>query len=165
MKVLLLLGITLTSLPLIAQKELAVNGMNLRYEVIQDSIYAFLSAPTKGWMMIGFNSKNSVEDADFKFFNIESNVMNTSDRVNIGGRNYPPDEDLRGVNNIRVVSGQENSSGTAIHFVIPLKTKDRNDFQHYLNQSFWLILAYSEEDDFQHHSRMRKHLPFLWESK
>lgn len=163
MKLIPTLLFVLISIYTSAQKKLNVGGMTFRYEIIQDSIYGFVSAPMKGWILIGFNSEPNLEGADLKFFKIENNIVESSDRKNIGGRNYPADNDLGGENNIRVLDGKENTTGTSFHFAFPLLTKDRNDFQHSLKKSFWLILAYSESDDLQHHSRMRKHLPFSWE--
>lgn len=153
----------LLSLQSYAQQEVNIGGMNFRYEIIHDSIYGFLSAPTRGWIMIGFNSKNSVEGADFKFFRMVNGTVEVSDRKNIGNRTYPSDVTLGGKNNVRVLKGAETVNRTSIYFVFPFQTKDVNDFQHRLNESFWLILAYSQDDDFLHHSRMRKHLPFSWE--
>jgi len=139
--------------------------MVFRYEIADDSIECFLSAPTTGWLMLGFNNLNSTSSADFKFFHILSGVGYSSDRINIGGRNYPEDTSLRGENNITLRFSRETKSQSMVSFSIPLTTNDSNDFQHNLNQPFWLILAYSSEDDFLHHSRMRKHLPFKWEPK
>ena len=42
-----------------------------------------------------------------------------------------------------------------------MNSKDSNDFVHELGKEAWLILAYSVDDDFGHHSRVRKHIPFI----
>ncbi|MBL4710633.1 MAG: hypothetical protein JKY48_19580 [Flavobacteriales bacterium] len=163
MKFLLKLICIFFSIQLPAQREINVGEMNFQYEIIQDSIYVFLNAPTKGWIMLGFNSNATINGADLKFFKVENNIPLTSDRKNTGGRNYPSDTELGGENNIRIIQGIETIYGTSFYFILPLQTGDQNDFQFEEKEAFWLILAYSEEDDFQHHSRMRKHLPFSWE--
>jgi len=163
MKSIKLLFFILLSIQVYAQKEVKINGMLFQYEIKEDSLYGFLSAPTMGWLMIGFNDKNTTSGADFKFFAVIDQTNVASDRKNIEGRNYPSDMKLGGKNNIKLIEGEENQNGTEISFVLPLQTGDTNDFQHEMGKPFWLILAYSAEDDFNHHSRMRKHLPFKWE--
>lgn len=146
-----------------AQKEIEANQMILRYEIIGDSIYGFISAPTTGWILIGFNDQNTVNKADLKFFSVVNGKAMVSDHKNLGFRDYPADSTLGGANEIRIIYHSERENQTGFLFALPLRTDDSNDFQHTVDQSFWLILAYSEEDDFKHHSMMRKHLPFIWE--
>lgn len=164
MKNLILTLFTFLSLTITAQVELKQGEMIFRYEIIKDSIFCFLSAPTNGWIMVGFNSDNSTQLADFKFFAIKNRKIIAEDRKNIGGRNYPTDESLDGENNLRVYSGIEVNGITQISFAIPLISNDPNDYQFNLNQQFYLILAYSREDDFEHHSIYRKHIKYKWQS-
>lgn len=158
-----LLSILLLPLFSFAQHEVLVGELLLRYEVIEDSVFCFMTAPTRGWIMMGFNHKNSLSGADFKFFSVENGQAIYSDQKNIGGRKYLPDQKLNGSNNITLHSAIEKKNRTSISFSIPLKSNDPNDYQHDTKTTFWLILAYSAEDDFKHHSLFRKHLPFQWE--
>ncbi len=146
-----------------AQQELQVESMTFKYSCYEDSIFCFVTAPTKGWIMVGFNDKNSLIGADFKFFSVHEGKAINSDQKNKGGRNYFPDNELEGSNDIHLLYGTETKEKTSISFSIPLRNNDHNDYQHKTKAPFWLILAYSVDDDFQHHSIFRKHLPFQWE--
>ena len=150
------------SLNSLCQNEIKAASMVFRYELFEDSIYCFLSAPTKGWIMVGFNSINSTENADFKFFSVRKGKCLAEDRINIGGRNYPLDDFNNGQQNINVNYGKEKNNTTLVSFNLPLRTRDHNDFQHQFDKPFYLILSYSQEDDFQHHSIFRKHIIHKW---
>ena len=147
-----------------SQNEININKLHFKYEIQKDSIYCFLSAPTKGWVMLGFNDTKSISNADLKFFAVVNHNTIIADHKNIGARNYRNDTLLKGRNDIHLIKGIETKEETQVHFIIPLKSKDPNDFQHEISKPFWLILAYSTKDDFMHHSIFRKHLPLQWES-
>jgi len=142
---------------LLGQSEVEAGGMHFRYEVKDDSLICFISSPSLGWAMIGLNSKNTTEYADFKFFAVKDHKVIISDNKNIGERNYPKDTDLKGQQNIKLLEGKEVAGSSQFYFSIPLKSKDKNDYQIEFDIPFYLILAYSESDDFEHHSRVREH--------
>lgn len=153
----------LISYKVYSQREVKTGQLLFTYEIVGDSLHCFLSAPTQGWLLVGFNTENSTQQADFKFFAITETGLNYADYKNTDRRNYVPDTSLQGENNIRIHYYKENKTGSSVLFSIPLKTMDSNDFQHDIHKKFWLILAYSVADDFQHHSIHRKHLPMQWE--
>ncbi len=158
---------TLILLPLClkAQSEIEANGLLFKYKNVGDSLFCFISAPSKGWAMVGFNSENTTEKADLKFFAVKNSTTTYLDCKNIGERNYPSDNKLNGEQNIRLIEGIEKNNSSQFHFAIPLKTNDKNDFRIESDVPFYLILAYSVSDDFQHHSIMRKHFRIVIPSK
>jgi hypothetical protein len=52
-------------------------------------------------------------------------------------------------------TGREEGNHTTIGFVLPLEKQDKFSHQLVPGQFLWLLLAYSQEDDFEHHSMMR----------
>lgn len=146
----------------IAQPDLETGGMKMSYRIENDSIRIELYAPTTGWLAIGFHTRNEIVGADLKMLRIVGNRPEAEDRKTRRVGYYPSDTEFGGENNIEIISGVQDKFGTKVTFRIPLNSGDTNDFIHHPGEDFWMILAYSASPDFEHHSRMRKHLLFKW---
>ena len=149
---------------LMAQQQVEAGGMIFTAKLVGQRIEIQLEAPTEGWLAVGFNSENNIVGSDLLQFRIEENgdVYAEDQYVTAAGK-HPRDIDLGGTDHIQVLSGKQWEGKTKVHFSIPFESGDQFDFQHELGKDFWLILAYSRERDFDHHSIMRKHLAFRWE--
>ena len=159
----LLLSLLLTvSCNVPAQNSIEIGAMEMDWQWEEDSIWVQLTAPTDGWLAIGFNSKNDIVGADLLMFSVQNKQLITSDQYVTGAGVHPEDQALGGQNNIRLISGNEQGNKTLVRFKIPTKGDSKLDFAHTPDAPFWLILAYSLEDDFEHHSIMRKHQLFKW---
>ncbi len=145
---------------LCAQQAIEVSQMSFTYTIEQDSLHGTLKAPTKGWVGVGFNSKNDIVGSDLLLFRVVSGKVEGLDMYVKSFGNPLQDSENGGRNSVKLKEGSESEKSTQISFSIPLNSKDPNDFVHIPGQKSWLILAYSVEDDFGHHSRVRKHLPF-----
>lgn len=141
-----------------------VQGMNMSYVIQQDSILITLKASTPGWLGIGFNDQNNIVGSDLLLFHVLDQQVEGVDLYVEGFGNPKKDTELSGMNSLRLINGFEKNGETQVTFIIALQSADPLDFQHELNKEFWLILAYSNHDEFDHHSRMRKHLKFRFES-
>ena len=159
MIVLLLLGFWLN-----AQKGVNLNGMTFNYEILEDShIEISLEAPTKGWVGVGFNDHNDIVGSDLYLFHVVGQEAEALDMKVVGLGNPKIDSQLGGTHSVAVLKGQEVDGRTKVTFRLPFPSSDPYDFRHELGKQFWLILAYSTHDEFDHHSRMRKHIPFTLE--
>ncbi|WP_435623536.1 DOMON domain-containing protein [Flagellimonas sp.] len=146
---------------LYGQQVSKVSDISFTYDVVRDSLVCKLEAPTNGWVGVGFNNKNSIVGSDLLLFNIIAGTASCTDLFVKGVGNPVQDEKNGGKNTITILDGAERNTYTSITFSIPLDSGDRNDFVHQLDGQAWLILAYSVDDDFEHHSRVRKHIPFV----
>lgn len=146
---------------LYGQQTAKASGISFTYEVLGDDLKCTLSAPTNGWIGVGFNSKNSIVGSDLLLFNSVDGTFSSTDLFVKGAGNAVRDIDNGGKNTITLINGTESNSHTTITFSIPLDSGDTNDFVHKVKKEAWLILAYSVDDDFEHHSRVRKHIPFV----
>lgn len=158
--IVIFLAITIPICTLWAQGEVTVNDMKFRYEIQAKVIEITLEAPTLGWVGVGFNDRNSIEKSDLLLFHVIDDQVESLDMHVIGFGNPKKDQSLGGTNDIKVLSGKEEGQSTSVTFSLPFPSKDTFDFQHQLDKEFWLILAYSTHDEFDHHSRMRKHILF-----
>lgn len=131
--------------------------MECYYEIQQDRLHFHLTAPTEGWLAVGFNDENNIVGADLLMFSIKGDSVQFEDQFVLAAGKHPEDKACGGESNIIVESAKEASGRTSVAFSIPLNSGDKLDFIHRVGQDFWLILAYSVSDDFDHHSIMRKH--------
>ncbi len=146
-----------------AQKTITAGGISFTYTIQEDKLECTLEAKTNGWIGVGFNDKNSIVNSDLLLFNIINGSASATDLYVKGIGNPVKDSSLGGSNTIELLDSIEKNGITRVMFSIPLESGDPFDFTHRLNKSYWLILAFSIEDDFSHHSRVRKHVPFKLE--
>ena len=165
MKLLKVLAFLFFPFALMAQGgSLNMHGMELSYALRGDSVDITLSAPTRGWIGIGFNDQNSIVKSDLLLFHVVNGRTESVDMYVVGAGNPKKDIASGGQHSARVKKGQENRSKTTVHFSIALRSRDPYDYQHQLAEDFWLILAYSTHDEFAHHSRMRKHVKYRFKN-
>lgn len=148
---------------LMGQQTISTNGIFFAYQIEDDRLNCTLKAETKGWIGIGFNSRNSIVGSDLLLFNIVDGKPSSTDLFVKSAGNPKKDTELGGKNSIKILDSKETGNTSMVQFSIALNSGDPYDFKHKVNQEFWLILAYSMDDDFEHHSRVRKHVPFTLE--
>lgn len=161
----LILILLMVPIVLLAQRgPIHVNGMEMTYQVTDDSITILLMAPTSGWVGIGFNSEDNILGSDLLLFHVKGDQIHGKDMFVKGFGDPREDNSLQGSDSFRILSGSETVQQTQVQFRIPINNQDPFDFKHTLSKSFWLILAFSTHDEFDHHSHMRRHIPFVFES-
>jgi hypothetical protein len=139
-----------------------LGNMDCTYEIKKDRLQIILSAPTEGWLAVGFNNQNSIKGADLLMFCVKGDEVIFEDQFVHAAGKHPEDSLCGGESNIRMESAAEESGRTIVEFSIPLSSGDKFGFVHQTGQDFWLILTYSVSDDFDHHSIMRKHIKTRW---
>ncbi|MEM0933973.1 MAG: DOMON domain-containing protein [Bacteroidota bacterium] len=142
------------------QQTVGTNGIKFSYTIKSDSLFCTLKAETQGWLGIGFNFKNSIVGSDLLLFNHVNGIPSCRDMYVKSFGNPKRDVDLGGACSIRVLGSEENNHSTTVRFSIPMQSDDPFDFNHTQKKEYWLILAYAVADEFEHHSRVRKHIPF-----
>ena len=148
----------LASLPGISQKSVEVGGMDISWRYIDNYIEFKLSAPNDGWVALGFNQKNDIKDTHLLMFSINGDrqdfqelyVQEAGNPVQIS-KIFDKSTDI-------VYSCEEENKKTSVLFRIALNTYPEFSASLKEGTEIWLICAYSEEDDFEHHSMMRKHV-------
>ncbi|MGB0521392.1 MAG: DOMON domain-containing protein [Flammeovirgaceae bacterium] len=136
---------------------LAVEKMNIEWEREADLIHFKLTAPTTGWLAVGFNDKNDILHADLKMLRVKHGKTEGLDLYVVGFGNPKPDDTLGGTNSLLRLSGSEQKNQTRISFSIQLDDEHYSDGKLNFSKPIWFIAAYSVSDDFGHHSIMRRH--------
>jgi len=147
-----------------ADNPLTVDGITLQYYLYPDSIEIQLSAPTKGWVAVGFHSENQLVGSDLLMFSVQHGQIVYQDQYIRNWNDHPQDSILGGRNNISIIGYLEDEGSTSVKFKIPINSGDAYDKAHQFDQDFWLLLAYSVEDDFGHHSITRKQIRYRFTS-
>lgn len=138
-------------------KRIEVNGMTVDWEHRKGRVFFTLSAPTEGWLVLGFNDKDDISGTNLLFGRVQSGKVEVADHYTIAAGNHKPTEKVGGVAVFQDVSGEEKAGKTTVSFSMPVKAADAFHFDLTEGTARWFICAFSSEDDFYHHSRMREH--------
>lgn len=131
------------------------NCMKVSWQFEGDEILFELEAPSTGWLAIGFNETSALPETYLLMACIAKGKPKAREFKTISPGDYRPIVDLGGEASIKHVEGQESPQKTTIRVKIPQRVND--GFHKALTKgSKWsLLLAFSREDDFKHHSMMR----------
>ncbi len=136
-------------------KSIKKNDLSVSWYYNEDRIFFEMSAPTNGWLAIGFNSKESIEGTYLIMGNVIKDKANVVEHYTISPGNYKPLTDLNMTVQIKDIQGIEKDNTTKLKFSLPIESFSKYQRPLSKDTAYVLWLAYSQEDDFQHHSMMR----------
>jgi hypothetical protein len=161
-KIVLVLAITLSSVLVISSlnaqdkmKKIEKNGMIVQWHFSVDRIYFEISAPTNGWVTIGFNEHDETTNAYLLMGRVVNGKADVVEHYTKSPGNYSPITDYGIASRVLDVEGSEGKATTSISFSIPVLPGCKYHKDLSQGKELVLILAYSQQDDFQHHSIMR----------
>lgn len=136
-------------------KVIQKNGMTVQWEYKNSRIFIEMSAPTEGWVTIGFNSSENITGNYLLMGRVVEGRAEVVEHSTLSPGNYQSFEKLKVKNSVADVAGIEKNGNTTLQFSLPKISG--NEYAKNLEQGkeYVLLLAYSREDDFQHHSVMR----------
>ena len=129
------------------QHSLNAGKMTFSWSVDSDQLSAKVSAPTTGWVAVGFNPSSKMKDANIIIGYVKKGKVTISDDFGIAATQHKSDTKVGGQNNVTVVGGSEEGNTTVIEFAIPLNSGDQKDGALDLNGDTVVILAYGEGRD------------------
>jgi hypothetical protein len=130
-------------------QEVVAEGVTLQWRTDDDYVYINLMAPTTGWVAVGFDPVNAMQDA-----NIIIGYVNSSGEVNIrddygtSPGSHAADTSLGGADHVMDHYGMDDGSMTMLHFKIPLDSGDEYDKMLMPGNTYDVILAYGSADNF-----------------
>ena len=139
-------------------KHISVKGMEIKWSLVKDTLEFEVFAPTQGWVAIGFNTSNNIVGANLVMGASKNNKSIFEDQYVISTGVHKEIKLLGGTTAISNLICTENASGTTMKFNIPQKQLDKYHYSLASGTKIWLICAYSQQDDFDHHSIMREHI-------
>jgi hypothetical protein len=138
-----------------AEKEIVKNKMKVSWHYEGDRIFFEMSAPTDGWVTIGFNTTSGIKDAYLLMGNVVKGELQVVEHYTLSPGNYKTINSLGEASQVKDIKGEENSNRTTLNFSLPIKAKSKYQKELSEGTEYTLIMAYSQEDDFEHHSIMR----------
>lgn len=157
----LLIGSVIFPLSLSAQKQknqIQVERMQISWEHQGDQIKFTATAPDDGWVALGFNTKNNIVYSNLIMVGVAKNDVQAEDFYVVSAGNPKPVKSLGAKSQIKDYQGWEKQGKTTVTFSLPVESTDDYHLNLRQGDKIWLICAYSMEDDFGHHSRMRRHV-------
>jgi hypothetical protein len=117
-------------------------------------LYAYMDAPTSGWVSIGFDPDNRMQGANFIIGAVVEGQLNIMDAWGASpvGADHPPDEQLGGTDDIVAAAGVERDGRTIIEFQIPLDSGDPYDKPLSPGGTYTILVAFGTSNDlFSYH--------------
>lgn len=147
---------TPSSVPKPVYKKLETGDFTFQWRIDdEDMLHVKVSAPTTGWIAVGFNPSKMMADADYIMGYIKDGKAYFSDEYGNGNTSHKPDIDLGGTDDIGEKEGFEKEGSTTIHFSIPLESGDAYDKLLKPGGKVKLLLAYGTKDDFKSYHKKR----------
>ncbi|MDN5214777.1 DOMON domain-containing protein [Fulvivirgaceae bacterium BMA12] len=150
-----LFGISMKDNKPVQMKTITKNNMTVSWEYKNDRIHFAMKAPAEGWVAIGFNTEENITGTYLLMGNVIAGVPDVIEYYTINPGNYRPVTALGGKSGVDHVAGEEYNGNTSLKFSLPLRSKTGYGRLLTEGTSYVMVLAYSLEDDFQHHSIMR----------
>ncbi|NOY26754.1 MAG: hypothetical protein GXP62_12850 [Oligoflexia bacterium] len=133
--------------------------MRLDWAVEGDSLRCTMSAPTAGWVQVGFNTVRAQHLANMIIGWVDDDGPHVVDRFAVDPPVIQPDLELGGRSDAKLVSGDESNGRTTVQFTIPLDSGDPYDLVLSPGQQIYLILSYGADDDLSRPSVVRTAVP------
>jgi hypothetical protein len=117
------------------------------WQIEDKLIHIQLSAPTTGWVGIGFNPSKDMKDANFILGYVKNDKVRVSDEFGTHTRQHEEDIRLDGKENVTNAKGHEKDGMTTISFTIPLNSGDAKDRALTVGKDTHVLLAYGSGRD------------------
>lgn len=131
------------------------NGMLVSWEEKGEYLEIEVSAPSQGWLAIGFNETEALAGTHLIMVAVKGEAVQLSDRFILKAGDHRALSELGIEEKLDLISGEENASGSRVSFRIPKHSQDDYHKNLLPASTFYMLMAYSREDDFRHHSMMR----------
>jgi hypothetical protein len=111
--------------------------------------------PSRGWAAIGLNPRSGLPGTQLMMVSVVNGHTLASDRHIVAAGDHRPVEALRSTAHVVVRDARCDASGCSAVLVVDRVPRDRFHLLLRDGQSFHLLMAYSAESDFEHHSMFR----------
>ncbi len=133
------------------ENSVTVDDFTMEWSILDNEMAISISAPTTGWVAVGFDPSAAMKDADIIIGYVENGDVFISDDWGDGHITHSPDTELGGASNVTVIAGTETDGITELSFSIPLDSGDQYDKVLREGMTVSVIMAYGPQgsDDFQ----------------
>jgi hypothetical protein len=126
--------------------DLTMDDVHLTMETDGTSLTVGISAPTTGWVAVGFDPSAAMKDANIVIGYVADGQVYLRDDWGSGHTSHEPDTDMGGADDITDASGEEAGGVTSISFTIPLDSGTPGDKAMIPGTTYDILLAYGPDD-------------------
>jgi len=126
---------------------LNVDDVQLGWTVEGETLALTVSAPTDGWVAVGFEPTMAMKDADIVMGYVAGTETFVRDDWGDGPTSHRSDIELGGTDDVTNVSGSESGLSTTLSYTIPLDSGDPFDHVLVPGTTVKVLLAYGREGD------------------
>jgi hypothetical protein len=127
-------------------------GVEFRWALDGRLLHGCMHARTRGWVTVGFNTQPTLDGARL----VMGRVQGGKAQVEVHRAQPPRHARIAGADDVVGISGGAQQAGvTRVCFVMPLDPIDPADVMLVAGAPTHLLLAWSHESDFDHHSADR----------
>lgn len=138
-----------------SNKKISKNGMQVSWKFSNSQIHFQMEAPTTGWLAIGFNTQENMTGTYLLMGKVENNQVTLVEHYTSSPGNYKPLTAYNVTTSVASIKGMESIHKTNVKFSLPIHPKNKYARELGEGNSYIMTLAFSQSDDFQHHSIMR----------
>ena len=121
-----------------------------------ERLFGEITAPARGWMAVGFNDKPGLPGTRFVIGVAGPSEVRAEWHI-ANPPNHQRVETLGGRSDIRDLAGKRDNGRSTLSFSLPHRGTDRFAIDLTPGRSVHLMLAWSNEPEFTHHSVWRRH--------
>lgn len=129
--------------------------MTVSWSYHQDYIQIEMIAPTDGWVGIGFNTQSEITGTYLILGKMVQGKAEIVEHYTLSPGDYKSLTQLGVAAAVSDAEGSEVGQTTMLKFSLPLTPASKYQKELQSGSHYYLTMAYSREDDFQHHSIMR----------
>ena len=126
--------------------DITVEDFHLSMNTDGEDLTVELSAPTTGWVAVGFDPSAAMKDANIIIAYVADGQAYLRDDWGSGYTSHEPDTDMGGSDDITDASGFEEDGVTSISFTIPLDSGTPGDKALVPGSAFDILIAYGADD-------------------
>lgn len=132
-------------------------GITLSWRINGEALEVSVSAPTTGWVAVGFEPSRAMKDANILIGYVADGEVVVTDQFGTTMVQHAEDTTLGGTVDVTVLGGAESDGSTTLEFSIPLDSGDEYDRPLEPGSTVGVILAYGENgaDDLSGYHRDR----------
>ncbi len=155
------LGMTITAVSAQASpppQSLSIDGMTFRSWHVDRRLFSTFTAPTLGWVGVGFNNQQRLKESRFVIGAMSNNSFYAEEHIAVVP-DHPRVQALGLETSADDVVGSVSNNQTTLQFSLPHIPPNGDNPTLLPGTATYLMLAWSHHTDFDHHSAWRRHFP------
>jgi hypothetical protein len=125
----------------------SIQGFEFQWKVDGEILDVIISAPTTGWVSVGFDPTNRMKDANYIMAYVDSSGQGViEDHFGTNPTAHQSDISLGGTQDLELVSASQSGGSTTVNVRLPLVTNDEFDRPLTPGQTYVVIWAFGPDN-------------------